>query len=107
MSEIQNESPSLSRPPTDPEHLVPPDSPVVLAHVIAEAIRELTENQHVHRWDILDVWKRPGPAHPRVMTPETIVLIRCQECNIPETTSLDGSWNLDQLRANLTEPINE
>jgi len=100
MPGIPDESHDLFQPPTDPEHMVPPGDPLVLAHFIAEAIRDLAEDIHVHRWDILDRWIPSGrPVHPRThMGLITFVLVRCQECNLPQSVELDGDWTLEQIR---------
>lgn len=100
--------PPVGRPdmPLHSEPEIPENSPIVLAHVIAEALRELANNYHEHRWDILEV-TQPESPHPRIRSLETIVLLRCQQCNLPETMTLDGLWTLDQIRAKMNEPINE
>lgn len=80
----------------------PVDSPVVLAHVIAEAIQGLIENTHHHQWDILGVYvPQPNrPIHPRLIGTEqiTLVLMRCQECNWVQTIELDGIWTAEQVQ---------
>jgi hypothetical protein len=54
---------------------------------------------HVHIWDILDVQATVQSYHPRVnMNPVTFVLIKCRECNLPQTIELTGTWTLDQVR---------
>jgi len=107
MSEIPDGALSPSQSVTGQEPLDPPaDSPVVFAHVIAEAIRDLMEN-HIHRYDILDVYKPPAPAriHPLMPAPVpvTIVLLRCQECVMPDTISLQGEWTLEQVTKEIGE----
>jgi hypothetical protein len=81
---------------------LPDDNLTGLAHVIAEAFREIGENTHIHKYDILDVWVRPaGPnLHPLVpvQIPTTIALLRCRECELPDTTTLPGEWTLEQIR---------
>jgi hypothetical protein len=81
------------------------DSP---AHVIAEAIQELAENAHEHYWDILAVWSpiaRPVP--PRLVgNPNiTIVLVRCQKCNLPTTLELAGIWTEEQVKKGLPDVV--
>lgn len=85
----------------------------------AEIVRYLYINAtavtkpHLHVWDILGVRNPPAPrvpVHPRMTdypTHITIVLIRCQECNFPQTIELDGLWTESQIKANLDEPINK
>jgi hypothetical protein len=59
------------------------------------------EVEHVHIWDILDVWSPPEVHHPRLGTERvTHVLIRCKTCNLPQTIELDGVWTLEQLLKN-------
>jgi hypothetical protein len=84
----------------------PAESPVVLAHVIAEAIRDLAENSHQHRFAILGVWNPPPPRqpiHPRMAAEFhaniTIIAVRCQECGLPLSVTLDGIWTLEQITA--------
>jgi len=106
MSEIPDGALRASPSPMDQEPLDPPaDSPVVLAHIIAEAIRDLTENTHIHTWDILGVQNPPKrPIHPRnTVWPTTIILIRCRECNLPQTEELDGTWTEEQVKAKINE----
>lgn len=75
-------------------------TPTTLAHVIAEAVRDIAEGmpQHEHEWDILGVWKPPTgnrPRHPLLPPnlPITIALIRCLHCGYPQTIELDGDWD--------------
>jgi len=87
---------------TNGEPETPHDSPVVLAHVIAEAIRDLAEGMplHEHEWDILDVQDAPKPAVLLPMQKDiasTYALVRCKHCGIPDTLTLAGTWTLDQL----------
>jgi hypothetical protein len=85
----------------DPE---PPDSPVALAHVIAEAIRDLagTMQEHEHHWDILSA---QAPPKPEVRLPmvspiaATYVLVRCTLCGYPDGLTIAGTWELADLRA--------
>src|SRR6516225_6700453 len=73
----------------------PHDSPVVLAHVIAEAVRDLAAGMpvHEHAWDILDVQEAPRPP---VLLPmqatvtSTYVLLRCVSCGLPDALTLPG-----------------
>ena len=82
----------------------PHDSPVVLAHVIAEAVRDLAAGMpvHEHAWDILDVQEAPRPP---VLLPmqatvtSTYVLLRCVSCGLPDALTLPGSWTLAQVHA--------
>jgi hypothetical protein len=72
------------------------------AEVLRQALLAIAQNAHVHVWDILDI-KRVNPAgrpaHPRmVQATETIVLIRCRGCLLPETVNLDGDWTEEQIR---------
>lgn len=77
----------------------------------AEVIRYLHANTqilsaaHVHNWDILGVKpETPRNIHPRdTRGAYTIVLVRCKECNWPETTELDGLWTKDQILAVLED----
>jgi hypothetical protein len=57
---------------------------------------------HVHIWDILDV-QIPDKTlyHPRLnQTAITVVLIRCKECDLPQTIELQGTWTLEQILKN-------
>jgi hypothetical protein len=82
----------------------PADSPVVLAHVIAEAIRDIAANGHDCLYDIIGV-SYPEPVgepsvHPRLRTRppnETLVLIRCRICNMPEVQVISGHWTESQI----------
>jgi hypothetical protein len=77
------------------------DSTVAMAHVVAEAIREVAAEAHQHHWDILGIWKPGGqPVHPRLLTSQiiTVVLVRCQKCNLPQTIELAGIWTIEQIR---------
>lgn len=69
---------------------------------LREQIKQVQEQwqPHVHRWDILGIWTPPGrPVHPRdTSTAYTVVLIKCRECDLPDTTSLDGTWTEEQIR---------
>ena len=74
----------------------------ITAEVFRQALAAIAQDAHVHVWDILDI-KRTSPAgrpaHPRMpMATETIVLIRCRGCNLPESVSLDGDWTEEQIR---------
>jgi hypothetical protein len=109
MSEIPDGVLGHSQSPMDPEHLVPPASPVVLAHLIAEALRELAENYHDHRWDIIGVAYPKGlerPRHPRLgFTGEiTRALLKCQVCGILEVLELGGNWTPEQIMGTAPEP---
>ena len=83
----------------------------------AEIVRYLYLNAtavtkpHLHVWDILGVWNsiEPArPAHPRNPPDRTTqVLIRCQECNFPQTVELEGIWTEAQLKAEMDEEINK
>ena len=89
---------------TNGEPETPHDSPVVLAHVIAEAVRDLAAGmpQHEHAWDILDVQAPPEPAVRMPMVSPlaaTYVLVRCVSCGLPDTLTLAGMWTLARLRA--------
>jgi hypothetical protein len=56
---------------------------------------------HVHIWDILDVQTPPATLHPRLSgNTITFVLIRCKECNVPQTLELEGTWTLEQILRN-------
>jgi hypothetical protein len=64
-----------------------------------KALQKLTELPHVHKWDILGVWRPTRPAHPRMPNSNTTtVLLRCRVCNWPETSELNGMWTEDQIR---------
>ena len=67
-----------------------------------EHIRELPQQiqLHVHKWEILDVWHpNQSMTHPRVAFHATThVLVRCTECNFPNTVELQGQWTLEQIR---------
>jgi hypothetical protein len=80
----------------------PHDSPVVLAHVIAEAIRDIAVPQHEHVWRLRGVYYPPAPRviHPlvQVQIDTTVVLVRCKVCKVPETIQLTGHWTEDQIR---------
>lgn len=95
MNGIQDESQEPSPNPTDQ---VLSDS-LGLPRVIAETLQLLISDTHIHKWAILDSWKSPGqPVHPRLASiNQTIALLRCQECGLPETAALNGSWNLEQI----------
>jgi hypothetical protein len=58
--------------------------------------------EHVHIWDILDVWLPKNVVyHPQLRQVEiTTVLIRCRECNLPKTIELQGIWTLEQILKN-------
>jgi hypothetical protein len=73
--------------------------PIVDQTVIANALARLSEPPHVHRWEILGVWRPPQPAHPRMQANAiTIVLLRCRVCNWPETSELSGVWSEERVR---------
>jgi hypothetical protein len=91
--------------PTDEVHTngepeTPYDAPVVLAHVIAEAIRDIAVPQHEHKWRFRGVWyPPPGIAHPLVQSQAfTVVLVRCRICKVPEAITLTGKWTAEQIR---------
>ena len=91
------------------------DDPMI--EVPASRLRELRDKEsrleeltgvlrsmsHYHVWDILGIYKPPGPVHPRAIRQTTIVLLRCSGCNLPDTIDLDGQWTIDQIRARLEE----
>jgi hypothetical protein len=95
---------------TDPEPLaLPADSAVVLAHIVAEALREIAENYHDHRWDIIGVAypKAPiGASHPRfVLSGEiTRALLKCRVCGMLEVLELSGNWTPEQILGTAPEP---
>ena len=102
MSETPAGSQDHSQSVTGQEPLDPPvDSPVVFAHVVAEAIRELIEESHLHEWDILGVYTPPSRPviHPLMAgsVPTTFVLIRCGYCNLPQSIELEGDWTEEQV----------
>jgi len=101
MSETPAGSQDHSQSVTDQEPLVPLDSPIVFAHVIAEAIRELIEESHLHEWEILGVYNPPSRPviHPLapMAVPSTFVLIRCGYCNLPQSIELEGVWTEEQV----------
>jgi hypothetical protein len=70
------------------------------AEVLRQALAAIAQNAHVHEWDILGTWKPAGrPVHPRsVQMAETVVLVRCRGCGLPETVNLDGDWTEEQIR---------
>jgi hypothetical protein len=57
---------------------------------------------HVHVWDILEAQNQaPQMLHPRLAnSPITLVLVRCKECNLPQTVELPGTWTLEQILKN-------
>jgi hypothetical protein len=59
-------------------------------------------SEHVHIWGILDVWQQPERQyHPQIRPRDiTVVLIRCKDCNFPQTIELQGTWTLEQLLRN-------
>jgi len=100
MSGIPEEHPDHSRPATGQEPATPVDSTVVIAHVIAEAIREGSSHDHV--WTIIAVSEPEGthrPIHPRLEVAPGItrVLLKCDICHIPEVQHLAGHWTRDQI----------
>ena len=61
---------------------------------------------HQHDWEIIDTWRPASPSiHPRMsaVVPQTIVLIICKICHLPETTALDGVWSTEQVRGQASE----
>jgi hypothetical protein len=64
-----------------------------------ETIRQFSS--HTHNWEIsgIDHPQLRGPVNPRAagQATETIVLLRCSECNWVQTTILEGLWTLSQL----------
>jgi hypothetical protein len=106
MPKIPDESQSLSPVPTGQEPLDPPaDSPVVLAHIVAEAILEAIGKVHDCEWTILAIaYLKPAspgrPAHSRIgRAPEglTRVLYRCQKCRVLYVQELPGQWEAGTL----------
>jgi hypothetical protein len=103
MSETQAEHHDHSQSATAQEPLdLPADSPVVLAHLIAEAINQLILSGHDCVYDIVGVTYRgpePGrPRHPRLAAPEvTRVLLRCQICHDLVVRDLDGRWSPHEI----------
>jgi hypothetical protein len=87
----------------DQEPLVPPDDiMVILAHLIAEALREAMEQAHDCVYDIVGtMYKGPEPGrprHPRLAGPETTrVLMRCQICHDLVVKDLDGRWSPHEI----------
>jgi len=105
MSEYPDGILNPSQEATDPEHLDPPaDSPVVLAHVIAEAVRDIAETLHIHRYDILGVYEPPPVRpvlHPLVPVPvqTTVALLRCRECGLRKRQRSLGNGPWSRSRA--------
>jgi hypothetical protein len=65
---------------------------------------------HQHEWKVIDTWsQRSQSNHPRITPtiPQTIVLIICTICHLPETTALDGVWTTDQVRGISDDPPSE
>jgi hypothetical protein len=69
---------------------------------IEQELQEAAQEAHVHQWAIMGVWNPPirTPIHPRLAVdmPYTVVLLKCRECEWPETTQLEGVWTEDQVR---------
>lgn len=80
---------------------------------LAQAAEEEAKRRaliHFHRWEIMGIWRpdvtRPSgrPVHPRMAEvaeaerPITIALLKCRECDWPETVVLDGAWTLAQVK---------
>jgi hypothetical protein len=70
------------------------------AEVLRQALAAIAQNAHVHEWDILGTWKPASrPVHPRgPIAAETVVLIKCRGCGLPESVSLDGDFTEEQIR---------
>jgi len=106
MSAIPDGSQGPSPSSTDPERSGLADSVEFLAQVIIAAIRDLTEEAHLHEWDILAVYNLPSrPARHPLMPGSiatTFVLIRCGYCHIPQTVELEGEWTEEQVKQGLT-----
>ena len=66
-----------------------------------------TISTHQHDWEIMDTWRptTTTPIHPRMQggIPQTIVLIICKICHLPETTALDEVWTTEQVRGMASE----
>jgi len=78
--------------------------PELSAEQIASAMlltfQEIAENSHIHRWDIIGVWKPNRPVHPRIQDGViTVVLVKCSECGLPQTVNLGGDWSEEQVKA--------
>jgi hypothetical protein len=64
-----------------------------------DTIKTPDQQDHVHMWEILDVWRPATEAyHPRIPQSQvTIVLIKCRTCELPQTVELQGVWSLGQV----------
>jgi len=66
-----------------------------------------TPNSHIHRWEILDIWfPIEYPPHPRIkQEKQTVILIRCRTCELPQTVELQGTWTMEQVLQPGKKPI--
>jgi hypothetical protein len=64
-----------------------------------DVIKVPRQTDHVHTWDILDVWRQSERQyHPQIQPrPITVVLVKCKTCELPQTIELQGVWSLEQL----------
>jgi hypothetical protein len=77
----------------------------VIAEILRQALLAISQNAHVHDWAILGVWKPASrPVHPRgPIAAETVVLIKCRGCGLPESISLDGDFTEEQVRKDVAK----
>jgi hypothetical protein len=73
--------------------------------ILRQALLAIAQNAHVHDWAILGVWKPASrPVHPRgPIAAETVVLIKCRGCGLPESVSLDGDFTEEQVRKDIAK----
>lgn len=77
----------------------------ITAEVFRQALAAIAQDAHVHDWAILGIWKPASrPVHPRgPIAAETVVLIKCTGCGLPESVSLDGDFTEDQIRKDVAK----